>query len=220
MVSLIEPFQAMNVRSTDSDVDTSIFSQDITKNLNNDVVSEFLKDQWTQNFYCNIVPEPLYPADTVGKIGRKVIKAWVRMEIYFQNKMRGFAPCSSGNKIMLTGTKGVGKSTLMKGLYHIILKNCVHVIPIFNSFQEENGILGPSSFLDPPLAKFTTDNYESWARKQNKGIIYFGDEFDRLYNISKRDDAVAVAKEILSLGKSNIGFCCICLLYTSPSPRD
>jgi hypothetical protein len=172
-----------------------------------DRVMKFVSDEWAINFKNHIVSNPLYPTEIVTRVASKVINAWLEMEKYFEGGMEGTPPGSSGGKVLLTGTKGVGKTTLMKGLYAIVKKYCKHTIPIFRNFEEREQCFGPSSMLVPPFSEpFTTDSYWAWSLANRKGLIFFGDEFDYLYGAAVRDVGVPIAKEILSLGKSNVGF--------------
>jgi predicted AAA+ superfamily ATPase len=51
------------------------------------------------------------------------------MELYFDRDMKDDRPNSSGGNILITGMKGVGKTTLMKGLFAIIKIHGVHAQP-------------------------------------------------------------------------------------------
>lgn len=53
------------------------------------------------------------------------------MEVYIVNGMKGAAPSSSGENFLITGSKGVGKTSLMIGLYTIIKMYGLHVKPIY-----------------------------------------------------------------------------------------
>ena len=207
---IVEQIQSNSIYSHRADILSHNISKDLNW-LNDTLVSEFLHDEWSMNFNQHIVSDQLYSSEIINNIGKEVIGAWIELEIYFENKLEGMPPGSSGNKIMLTGTKGVGKTTLMKGLLAIIKKNCRHVIPIYNSFEECGCLLTPSSFLDPELRSITTASYFDWVKKYKRGLMFFGDDFDYLYTLSdeNREIGIWIAQELLSLGKSNFAFCFI-----------
>lgn len=65
--------------------------------------------------------------------------------------------------------------------------------------------MGPSQDLQFDR-DFTTDEYDMWCLQHGKCLIFFGDEFDTLYTSDNRQESIRIAREILSLGKSTLGF--------------
>jgi hypothetical protein len=79
---------------------------------------------------------------------------------------------SAATNLLLTGVKGVGKTTLMKGLYNIIYKYKTHVQPIYIDYEQEPNTLikRVSSCLKPTFeGPFTEDTYDTWALKHKTG---------------------------------------------------
>lgn len=117
----------------------------------------------------------------------------------------GQQPTGSGGNVLLTGTKGVGKTTLMKGLAAIINSySGGNVLAVYRNFEEDGSQLGPSQDLGFDGA-FRTDTYYEWCCQHRKCLIFFGDEFDTLYTSDDRPTSIRIAREILSLGKSTLG---------------
>lgn len=56
----------------------------------------------------------------------------------------GQQPTGSGGNVLQTGTKGVGKTTLMKGLAAIINSySGGNVLAVYRNFEEDGSQLGP-----------------------------------------------------------------------------
>jgi hypothetical protein len=170
-----------------------------------DTIMSFVEKEWKKCNENNTIMEPLYPVGIVKEICFLIVSSWIRMELYFERDMKDGRPNSSGGNILITGTKGVGKTTLMRGLCTIIKNHSVHVRPIYLNFEEDESYSSLSTLLSFE-GPFTTDSYTQWTIVNKKSILLFGDEFDFLYQKLNRPDAIKIAKEILSLGKSSTGF--------------
>jgi hypothetical protein len=125
--------------------------------------------------------------------------------VYIRNGMKGAAPTSSGENILITGSKGVGKTTLMIGLHIIIKTYGLNVKSIYLSFEEDETCSSLSTILDLE-GPFSTVSYTQWTRAKKRSIIIFGDEFDFLYEKLPQSESIKIAQQILSLGKSTTGF--------------
>eukprot|EP01039_Chlorochromonas_danica_P007592 gene7592-8392_t len=164
----------------------------------------FVRTRWKVNYDIGKIHDLLYPSTIVEEIAIKVVSTWLRMEQYF--RIGGQHPTSSGGNVLITGTKGVGKTTLMKGLATIINSySGGHVRAVYYNFEEDGSLLGPSQVLGFDRA-FTTEAYNQWCLEHRKCLIFFGDEFDTLYASDDRQTSIRIAREILSLGKSTLGF--------------
>ena len=170
-----------------------------------DTIMSFVEKEWKKCNENNTILEPLYPVGIVKELCYLIVSSWIRMELYFDRDMKDDRPNSSGGNILITGTKGVGKTTLMRGLCTIIKNHGVHVRPIYLNFEEDESYSSLSTLLSFE-GSFTTDSYTQWTIVNKKSILLFGDEFDFLYQKLNRPDAIKIAKEILSLGKSSTGF--------------
>jgi energy-coupling factor transporter ATP-binding protein EcfA2 len=108
--------------------------------------------------------------------------------------------------VLLTGSKGVGKTTLMKGLAAIINRYSGRVLAVYRNFEEVDNVRGPSHDLGFDGA-FRTETYDKWCLQHRRCLIFFGDEFDTLYTREsmRQESSVRIASEILSLGKSTLG---------------
>lgn len=113
---------------------------------------------------------------------------------------------TNGSNILLSGVKGVGKTTLLKFLYYVTKKYfSEYLFPIFIDFNEAK--LLPSSilehnFLFKPGGNISEQVY--LLSKSKKALVCFGDEMDRLYkdNAPPEDLSVKIVQELYTIGKS------------------
>ena len=196
----IEKFQKLTTSCDDKEK----FFEKLAPDNKADIMS-FVEEKWNLCYGNGTLLQPLYPSEIVQELCYLIASSWIRMEVYIENGMKGAVPTSSGENILITGSKGVGKTTLMIGLYTIIKIYGLHVKPIYLSFDEKGSCSPLSSMLkfDCP---FTTVSFTQWTKAKNQSIILFGDEFDSLYEKLPQSESIGIAQEILSLGKSTTGF--------------
>ena len=160
----------------------------------------FLRQEWKRLYGLRIIESPLYQSEVVETISLIVLKGWIQLEKYFaklsHDNLRSFS------NILISGAKGVGKTTLMKGLRSIIDENCIHVTTIFVDYETEEPKPLPSQLLlgfDLPDSKFNQETLCAYAKRVNKGVIFFGDEIQELY---KNPSNIPVVRQILAIGKT------------------
>jgi len=161
---------------------------------------EFARQQWKVLQRDNKINYPLFPSAVVDEIIDEVIKNWITMEMFCSGKLLDKGPpLSSGSNILITGVKGVGKTTLMYGLSKIIQENSEAVLAYYVDYEQDPSRPKPSSYLKitPP---FTQSAYDTWAKTKMKGIFLFADEVQHLYTNDVND--VQIVQEILCIGKS------------------
>ena len=94
-----------------------------------------------------------------------ILRSWIKLEKYF-TKLTNENVGSSTN-LLITGTKGVGKTTLTKGWKVIIDKNSVNVATIDIDYEMVYSKLLPSQNLlqfDHAM-KFDPDTFDAFSRK-------------------------------------------------------
>lgn len=167
---------------------------------------DFIRAQWKMNNERGVFRQLLYPSTIVEEIATKVISTWLNMEQFCKESGQQ-DPTSSAGNVLLTGTKGVGKTTLMMGLAAIINSFSGQVRAVYNSFENNDSLVSLSEVLGfDQDTNFTTETYDQWSIQNRKCLIYFGDEFDTLYELSDRSKSIRIARQILNLGKSTLGF--------------
>ena len=90
----------------------------------------FVEEKWKLCYDNGTILQP-YPSEIMQELCYLIVSSWIRMEVYIVNGMKGAAPSSSGENFLITGSKGVGKTSLMIGLYTIIKMYGLHVKPIY-----------------------------------------------------------------------------------------
>jgi len=176
----------------------SVFSDD-------EALMTRVRTVWSQKYNDKLLADPLYPSEFVNKIILSVIKNWLTLEKYFgPSTVEGRAcPLNSGINKLLTGTKGVGKSSIMKGLSSIIMDYGVNVISKYVDYEMSTTSIPPSKLIDEygfPNG-FDYETYDKWCKNNRKGVIFFADEIQFLYkegNIGEN-----IVRELLCLGKSD-----------------
>ena len=168
--------------------------------FNDSDLKTFLRQEWKRLYGLRIIESPLYQSEVVETISLIVLKGWIQLEKYFaklsHDNLRSFS------NILISGAKGVGKTTLMKGLRSIIDENCIHVTTIFVDYETEEPKPLPSQLLlgfDLPDSKFNQETLCAYAKRVNKGVIFFGDEIQELY---KNPSNIPVVRQILAIGKT------------------
>ena len=163
-------------------------------------LKNFLRQEWKMLYDRGIMDSPLYQSEEVEKISLFVLKSWIQLEKYFaklsHDNLRSFS------NILISGAKGVGKTTLMKGLRSIIDENCIHVTTIFIDYETRVRKPLPSQILQGfnlPDSDFDQKTLCEYAKRVNKGVIFFGDEIQELY---KNPSNIPVVTQILAIGKS------------------
>ena len=141
---------------------------------------------------------PLYQSKVIERILLDILRSWIKLEKYFTKRSK--QNVVSVTNLLITGTNGVGKTTLMKRLKMIIDRNCVNVTTMYIDYEIENLKLLPShNLLQFDCEQFNPDTFDAFARKMSKGLIFFGDEIQELYKVLS---TLHVVKEILAIGKS------------------
>lgn len=167
-----------------------------------DEVLAFARKEWESKAMPRKGNQPLYPGAIIDEIVYLVIRSWIQLENHLLHP-EIHDPLTAGCNILLTGPRGVGKTTLMKELAAIILKNHNNVIPIYHDY-EQSGMVKPSSLMkdlmgDELFKELTQDTYDDFVKQKGKAFIVMGDEVQAWYN---NEDGIAVAREFISLGKS------------------
>lgn len=102
----------------------------------------FVRAEWKVNYDMGRIHDLLYPSTVAEEIAIKVVSTWLRMEQFCH--IGGQQPTGSGGNVLQTGTKGVGKTTLMKGLAAIINSySGGNVLAVYRNFEEDGSQLGP-----------------------------------------------------------------------------
>lgn len=157
-----------------------------------------MRREWKKNFDSRLINSPLYNSSVIESISIGVLRSWIILEKYFANLVQ--QNLGSATNVLITGAKGVGKTTLMKGLKLIIDKNCVNVTTMYIDYEMKKSKCFPSqniSQFDQEM-EFDSDTFDAFSRKINKGLIFFGDEIQELY---KNLSTLPVVQEILAIGK-------------------
>lgn len=203
-----------NRDSLESPLDSDNASEDVTNSplniytmdLKDETIWMFAEAEWKQNINNGLIEDPLYKNDTISQIVYLVLKSWIELERYCRGLTN--TAVSSCSNILITGPKGVGKSTLMKGLKAIIDCNGINVSCIYFDFEQQpNYSTTPSVIIKERLkihdsTPFDQVLYDSWVKEHKKAFIVMGDEIHVLYDIID-NQSVTIVKEFLSLGKSN-----------------
>jgi predicted AAA+ superfamily ATPase len=104
----------------------------------------------------------------------QTVRNWISLERFFSLHGKGEAPLSSASNILITGVRGVGKTTLMRGLFEIILKHKKHVEPYYVDYEQTpsntRGNQKPSQLITPKFTgDFTQFSYDKWSKENLKG---------------------------------------------------
>jgi hypothetical protein len=168
-----------------------------------DEVLAYVRKVWESNEQEALVDDPLFSGPTIDEIVYLVIKSWIELEKYLSNPGK-YKPLSAGCNILLTGPRGVGKTTLMKGLTAVIKAKCINVTPIYHDYEQSDKVK-PSQLISESINQemfFKTmdqNAYDAWVKENRKAFIVMGDEINALY---EGPDGIPIAKEFLCLGKS------------------
>ena len=174
---------------------------------------DFLHKEWKKILDRGDITSPLYQSKVIERIALDILRSWIKLEKYFSKLSQ--ENVGSATNLLITGTKGVGKTTLMKGLKLIIDENCINVTTMFIDYEIKKSNLLPSQNLlqfDHKI-EFDPDTFDTYSRKLNKGLIFFGDEIQELY---KDLSTLDVVREILAIGKSG---CAMGVISGSSSTR-
>ena len=196
--------QLQTVRSDLSQLDIGITFKYFLQTERFDEMDEsklvlFLHQEWKKIFDNGRINCPLFQSKVIEGICLEILRSWIKLEKYFLNLSKENA--GSSTNFLITGTKGVGKTTLMKGLKLIIDQNCINVATMFIDYETKKSNLLPSNNLlgFDQETDFDQDTFDDFAIKRKKGLIFFGDEIQELYkDISKLD----VVRELIVIGKA------------------
>ena len=195
--------------------------QDLMKTTINDkmlrleIVNKALNQLYKQQV---IIEKNLHMHNTViQELVFEVINNWIILEKYFDQETKCSTSnrnpkLSSGSNILLTGIKGVGKSTIMMGL-HILIKTYGHHVKsvyIDYSTSQSGSPKFPSVLMknySPTVFDLIT--YNRWAISNRTAYLVFGDEVDYLHDgaydcsSTARVTNIDIMKEFLVIGKSS-----------------
>ena len=119
---------------------------------------------------------------------------------------------SNGSNVLLSGVKGVGKTTLMKFMYFWVKKYLKKFLcPIFIDFSSDK--TSPLAALKQRYLMNADINkaMNLLAFTLHRPLIFFGDEIDALYQRDAPVDhwGVKIVSELYSIGKANNAFAVI-----------
>ena len=131
----------------------------------------FLHQEWKKNFDSGRINCPLFQSKVIEGICLEILRSWIKLEKYFLNLSKENA--GSSTNFLITGTKGVGKTTLMKGLKLIIDQNCINVETMFIDYETKKSNLLPSNNLleFDQATDFDQYTFDDFAKKGIKDLF-------------------------------------------------
>ena len=137
--------------------------------------------EWKKLYGQRVIKSPLYQSEVIETISLNILKSWIGLEKYFTNLSD--QNLSSATNLLITGAKGVGKTTIMFGLHSIVKKNCKNVTSLYIDYEIEFSELRSSEYFSQfdSNEKINFVTLQEYAERINKGFIFFGDKIQELY---------------------------------------
>ncbi|KAJ1443387.1 hypothetical protein B484DRAFT_414484 [Ochromonadaceae sp. CCMP2298] len=155
---------------------------------------------------------PLFEAaNAVMPIVRVVATNAFKIERFALNNGSGV---TSGGNVLLQGVKGVGKTTLLHGLYRVlgVLSSCL--VPLFYDFT--TGFIRPLDLVRAYAQQLATTTTTPGTMRElllalqlrKRYIVFFADEIQLLYkpNATAGDATCAAVADLLAIGKTDNAF--------------
>jgi Cdc6-like AAA superfamily ATPase len=146
---------------------------------------------------------PLLPSPEADDVAARILRGCLALD-----GLKESSP--SGNNILLTGTKGVGKSTLMQALVIYLTEVSLNLIIVNLEYETTKGqapIL-PSASIPELNGSWTLDTLTKHCAHHNKRVVVFADEIQELYDgdVAQLDSGRKIIAELIAVGKSPLAF--------------